>query len=243
MKKIFSLLVIFSLLILLSGCKWNSKATIRKVEKKLEEKYNEPFSTSAIGDRYNTDYTRLYCYPDKNKELLFNVYYYDDGRMVDYYAEARIEYDLAQELSNEIKKYNIDSVSKVVIGAEGRDESKNYLNMTAKEYLVDVKAIHLYIEMSINSDTIKSESDVENLKKAIKDFSDRYNSIEVVNAVYLIRGEQYNEVVKFYKKHTSIDDSIDDYTDGEKRHVTILVNQEKGKVTVNKSIMDIINSD
>ena len=48
MKKIFSLLVIFSLLILLSGCKWNSKATIRKVEKKLEEKYNESFRNKII---------------------------------------------------------------------------------------------------------------------------------------------------------------------------------------------------
>lgn len=232
---IIFMIILSSILVLLSGCKWDSRGTKRKVEAKLKEKYNQSFSTSAIGDRYNTNYTRLYCYPTNDKDILFEVIYYDNGEMTDDYIERKYEYELERELISALKEVNIQAICRIDISATGKDKNKNYANMSIDEYIEDVKTEALWTKMGINTDSIKTEEDAKNLVSAIEKFSSKHNSVGVLIPVFFIKDEQYNEFVDYFKKYPNITiDMIRKYannSDESERKTTIYVNRSKGSQT------------
>lgn len=237
-NKIISIVVliilIISNLLLLSGCKWNSNGTKRKVEAKLKEKYNQSFSTSAVGNRWNTDHTTLWCYPTNDKDLLFEVVYYDNGKMTDDYIERKFERELERELISAMNAVNIQATCKIDIEATGRDENKNYEKMSLNEYIEDVKTECLWARLAVNADSIKTEVDAENLVNVLEKFSNKHNSVGVLIPLYFAKADQYNEVEEYFKTHTSIEDTIHNYTknsDKSQRETTIFVNRTTGSKT------------
>ena len=231
---IFLMLILSCILVLLSGCKWDSKGTKKKVEAKLKEKYNQSFSTSAIGDRWDTDHTTLWCYPTNDKDILFEVTYYDNGEMTDDYIERKFECELERELISSLKDVNIQATCKIAIDATGRDKNKNYTNMSLNEYIENVKTEYLWTRLAINTDSIKMEEDANNLVNVLENFSNKHNLVKVLTRIYFIKNEQYNEVEEYFKKHTSINDTMHNYTkntDKSQRETIICVNRTKGSQT------------
>lgn len=231
---VFLIIMVISNLFILSGCKWNSNSIKKKVEAKLEEKYNQSFSTSAIGDRLTTDYTTLWCYPTNDKDILFEVTYYDNGEMTDDYIERKFECELERELISSLKSVNIQSTCKISIDATERDKNKNYANMSLNEYIEDVGTEYLWTRLAIDTDSIKTEEDAQTLVNALENFSNKHNSVGILTPLYFAKHEQYNEVEEYFKKHISIEDTIHDYTknsDKTQRETTIFVNRTKGSQT------------
>ena len=231
---IFLMLILSCILVLLSGCKWDSRGTKKKVEAKLKEKYNQSFSTSAIGDRWNTDYTRLYCYPADDRSILFEVVYYDNGEMTDDYIERKCECEVEKEIVSKLKTVDVNCISKVTIWATGRDINKNYANMSVNEYLEDVKG-DLSIDLAINVESIKTEEDAEKIVKVLEEVSNNHNSVKLVSGVYFVKGEQYSDVENYFKNYTSITEaSMDKFvnnSDKSRRKTVICVNRTKGSQT------------
>lgn len=236
-RTLIILMIIFSsILVLFSGCKWDSKGTKKKVEAKLKEKYNQSFSTSAIGDRWNTDYTRLYCYPTNDKEILFEVTYYDNGEMTDDYIERKYECELERELISDLKDANIQAICRIDIAATGRDKNKNYSNMSLNEYIEDVETENLWTKLAINAESIKTDQDAKNLVNVIEKFSSKHNSVGVLIATWFIKNEQYDDCVEYFKKYPDISFTtmrIDyaENSDKSERETTIYVNRTKGSQT------------
>lgn len=238
-KKVVNILLISIIMVttlfILTGCKWDSSRTKKKVEAKLKEKYNQSFSTSAIGDRWNTDYTRLYCYPTNDKDILFEVTYYDNGEMTDDYIERTFECELERELISSLKEVNIQAICRIDISADGRDKNKNYSNMSINEYIEDVKTVDLWTKLAINAESIKTDQDAKNLVNVIEKFSNKHNSVGVLIPTYFIKNEQYDEFVEYFKKYPDITlDMISKYannSDKSERTTTIFVNRTKGSQT------------
>lgn len=236
-KKICAILLIIIfgiMLVVLSGCKFDSFGTAKEVETKLEEKYNESFKTKSIGDRVNTNYTKLFCYPENNKNMLFTVYYYDDGKMTDDYTESKIIYKLNIELKAILKKKNIEFDSYLLLSSDNRDSNKDYSKMSVNEYLKDIKIDNIFIMTAVfNVDNFKTDKNIQDLKDALKEFSDNHDSIPVIIGAYFVK--DFDTVVKkYFNEYARVTDSmILDYyknSDGSKREATIHVNKTKGVV-------------
>lgn len=239
------MMVLSTCLVLLSGCKWNNEKTIKKVEAKLQEKYSESFNVKTIGDRLGTDYTKLTCYPTNNKDLIFDVTYYDNGEMEDNYILRKYTYELQKELEADLKGINVEAVSQIYISANKMDKNKNYANMSVNEYLKDLEAKQFTIPVAIDLKDVKTEKDAENITRVVESYSNKHGSIKIAVSLYFVKDEQYNEVRDYFKNQTLVTSTVMDRyiqnSDKSKRNTVITVNEVKGKTEVHPvSIMEAI---
>ena len=154
--------------------------------------------------------------------------------MTDDYIERKFECELERELISSLKDVNIQATCKIAIDATGRDKNKNYTNMSLNEYIEDVETEYLWTKLAVNVDNIKNEEDAKKLVNVLEQFSSKHNSVGVLTPTYFIKNEQFNEVEEYFKKHTSINDTIVDYiknSDKSERKTTIFVNRSKGSQT------------
>lgn len=231
-KKILCVVITLSTIFAISGCKWNNKATIKKVTSKLKDKYGQNFEAQSIGDRLDTKHTVLYCYPEEDDEVLFTVYYYDDEKMIDDYVERKQMKTISDELESNLKKYNIQAVVKFSMSTKNTDENKpEYLNMTVDKYINACNAESITGDIVVNIKDIQNEQDATNLANAIKQCSQNHNSIKTCVGVYFIKDDDFEEVKKKFKTQTYINASFNEYirnSDSSDRKIYIRVNTENG---------------
>lgn len=195
MKTLFQILAGGAVIIMLSflqGCGLVSENTSDVVIGKLNEKYDQEFISTNIGDRYNTDAAKLFCYPKDNERVHFTVEYdYKNKTISDDYI-CRFN---AVKIDDELQKALNDSSMSGATFTRFWNANNNVGNIgeNISDFIKEADVEELYINSAIKVSCIKSEDDMQCIIDIVKTLSLKYDNIKVLFSIYTIPDDSFEK--------------------------------------------------
>lgn len=184
---------------LTAGCMQSSSNTAEEVCTALSDKYGEEFQAVSIGDRIDTNHSKLYVHPISNEEVLFTAVIDDNtGKITDNYIVETVNLQIKDKLKENCKKKGIETEARVMAitrnGLEINTNKKHSPESFMKEYDLNNYLVYL----------IAKQNDIttEEIKEVIKKTEEELN-IKMLVVGYIL-DEGYDECSEEMKKYPEI---------------------------------------
>ena len=206
MKKVRMLLSTFFLLSLL-GCSSLNEKQAEQMVNLLEEKYEEEFVVTHIGQRYGTatnDTVTTYVHPKENENLSFKAIMTKDGQLVgDGYIPVLISDQFNDMMKSELEPLGIESETYTFI-MKARSAGETDKSITIEEYVEKYQPAYFSAHM-----IVKDTGDVkgEQFEQALLKAYGAAQSTTYQIGIRIIPADEYDEAAKAYRKLSVVKDS------------------------------------
>lgn len=194
MKKIIMkvglIIMALTTMITMNACSKINNETANDVCTALSEKYGESFVVVKIGDRFNTDSTKLYVHPADNESIIFTARINNDtGAIEDNYIEEKVNYQVEDILNNAFEQEGISAASRCMV------VTKDPLSVEISEYtpksFSEKYAFNHYTIYLLLKDGDYSATDILSAVKSANELV----GVKLVIAGYVFGEDGYSECV------------------------------------------------
>lgn len=205
---IFMAISIFSLL----GCSEVDQKQADQAVSLLEEKYNQKFVVTHIGERYGTvtnDTITTIVHPEGKENLTFKTITSKDGKLVaDGYTSALISDQFNEIMKQELEPLGIESETHTV-SVKANSSTDTDTSITIGEYVDKYQPAYFSAHMIVkDTGDIKGEQFEQALLKAYE--AGKENMYQIW--IGIISEDEYEEAAKEYRKLTEVSSSVyEDY--------------------------------
>ena len=179
---------------------FNSSKIVESVCKKLEDKYNEEFLVTKIGNRYGMnsfEKATLYCTTKDNTNLLFLIEYdmVKEEILEDNYSVRKICFELENIIEKEFKLKNLEIINRVEILNLG----STIKNCSVFEFLEKNKNI-----VFLDTIVIKNEISEEALKKVFETINQKVFGVNLKTLIYIMNDNDFLDYSSKVKEFLSL---------------------------------------
>lgn len=190
-------------MISMNACSRINDNIAKEVCDALEIKYGEEFKVLKIGDRLNTNHTKLYVYPVDNEDIVFTAIIDRDTREVeDDYVVEKVNCQVEKEVNKAFELYDIKvfSSSYIIDKNEIITKSNNY---TPRELYEDNAFDHYSIHLIIEG----SKCDAIKIQEAIKKANLKIG-VNLLIHIYVFDEENYYDCLQEFIDLPKVNSSI-----------------------------------
>lgn len=208
LKKVSGVVMALSIFSLI-GCSEIDKQQAADVEKLLQEKYDQEFKATHIGERYGTasnDTVTTYLHPSNNENVVFSAVMNKDGELVsDSYIPRLISDQLNQILKEELASKGIESDTYTfIMNNEKSSFSETNPDISLKDYVTTYKPQYFSGHMIVKESPDLTPEQFEAALSAV--YEAGLNTIYQVG-VRVIAADEYAKCLEEFKQLPEVSSS------------------------------------
>lgn len=201
-KKIGILIMSMISMLYLQGCTETGRQTAREVCDVLESRYDETFTATQIGGRWNTDSAKVFVHPDNNEELMFTAVINQNTREVkdDYFVQM-VNDIINKALEHNFAENHIQGTARSYVAY---DDAYQYAERNeSPEKLQEACGLEYYVTYII----LDSEQEPEDVKEIIRKTCEEQR-ITMIAVVFDLPSDEYEACRSAMKKNPEMNETL-----------------------------------